>query len=31
MAEDKKTEATPEVEAATSQEAPQAIATETSP
>ena len=31
MAEDKKTEAAPEVEAATSQEAPQATATETSP
>jgi len=31
MAEDKKTEATPEVEAATSQEAPQATVTETSP
>ena len=31
MAEDKKTEAAPEVEAATSQEAPQAATTETSP
>ena len=31
MAEDKKTEAAPEVEAATSQEAPQATTTETSP